>query len=84
MRRACSTRTRAAPGRRSGEGEDLGGTGVDPLRVVQGDEQSALPGELAQRSEEAEADRVGAGRLVPRVGAQQCDPERAPLRAGAG
>ena len=66
------------------EGEHLGRPGVDPLRVVQGDEQPAALRELAERPEQAEPDRVRSSRLVARVGAQQGHLERAALRSWQG
>ena len=54
-----------------GEGERVAGGGVQPLEVVDGDQQRAVRRERAQRVPEAERDRAAVGRLTVRFHAQE-------------
>ena len=57
-----------------------GGRGVEPLQVVDGNQQRAPLLELAQRVEDREPDRVRLRRIVLRLGQEQRDLERSAAR----
>jgi hypothetical protein len=73
-------RTRVeAPG---GECEGVSGGSVQPLKVVDGNEQRAVGRERAQRIPKAERDRSAIGRRVSGLGPEERQLQRSQLRSG--
>ena len=64
-----------------GEVECVGGRRIEPLDVVDRDQQRLTGGQGAQRVQEAERDRVGLGRRARRLGPQKGHLQRAQLRS---
>ena len=64
-----------------GEVECVGGRRIEPLDVVDRDQQRLTGSQGAQRVQEAERDRVGLGRRARRLGPQKGHLQRAQLRS---